>query len=84
MCSTVTIDEALLPAAKEHARRRGVTLYEIVNQALQRELAREPASESPELPVFRGGTGPAPGIELTSNRALQELLDEDPPPSGRQ
>jgi hypothetical protein len=26
--------------------------------------------------VFRGGTGPRPGIDLTSNRALHEVLDE--------
>jgi len=29
-----------------------------------------------ELPVFRGGNGPRPGVDLTSNRALYELLDE--------
>jgi hypothetical protein len=26
--------------------------------------------------VFRSGTGPRPGIDLTSNRALHEALDE--------
>ena len=31
----------------------------------------------PEVPVFDGGTGPRPGIDLSSNRALYEVLDED-------
>jgi hypothetical protein len=31
------------------------------------------------IPVFRGGTGPRPGIDLTSNRALYEVLDEGVP-----
>jgi len=26
--------------------------------------------------VFSGGTGPRPGIDLTSNRALHEALDD--------
>jgi hypothetical protein len=28
-----------------------------------------------EIPVFRDGTGPRPGINLSSNRALLEALD---------
>jgi len=31
------------------------------------------------LPVFRGGGGMRPGIDLTSNRALREALDADTP-----
>ncbi|CFA16504.1 PE-PGRS family protein [Mycobacterium tuberculosis] len=30
----------------------------------------------PTVPVFDAGTGPRPGIDLTSNRALSEVLDE--------
>ncbi len=51
----------------------------MVNQALQRELLGGPAAGGPETPVFRGGTGPAPGVELRSNAALYDLLDEDLP-----
>jgi hypothetical protein len=28
------------------------------------------------LPVFTAGTGPRPGVDLRSNRALAELLDD--------
>ncbi|MEA2189096.1 MAG: hypothetical protein QOK16_4107 [Solirubrobacteraceae bacterium] len=77
MRTTVTIDDELLEAAKHRARLRGQTLGGLIEAALRRELAL--ADEPPaavEIPVFRGGTGPRPGVDLTSNRALYELLDE--------
>jgi hypothetical protein len=70
------LDERLA-AAKRRARERGQTLREVVDAALQRELS-EPGHrrETPAVPVFRGGTGPRPGIDVSSNRALYETLDE--------
>jgi hypothetical protein len=77
MRTTVSISEELLIAAKRRARERGQTLGDVVDAALRRELSQpEPAAERPEVPVFRGGTGPRPGIDLRSNRALHEVLDE--------
>jgi hypothetical protein len=77
MRTTVTIADELLEAAKQRARARGQTLGGLVEDALRRELALtdEPPA-AVEIPVFRGGTGPRPGVDLTSNRALYELLDE--------
>lgn len=77
MRTTVSISDEVLAAAKRRARQRGQTLGEIVDAALRRELAvaGEP-SERPVVPVFRGGTGARPGLDLTSNRALHEALDE--------
>jgi hypothetical protein len=64
-------------AAKRRARERGQTLGELVDAALQRELNEAPSpSPPPPVPVFRGGSGPRPGIDLRSNRALLEALDE--------
>ena len=78
MRTTVSISDQVLVAAKRRARERGQTLGQFVDAALQRELNENPApGESPEVPVFRGGTGPRPGIDLRSNRALLEALDED-------
>ena len=43
---------------------------------LRRELVSDAARGTrPDVPVFTG-TGPRPGIDLTSNRALHEVLDE--------
>lgn len=76
MRTTVTIDDHLLQAARARARDRGVTLGAVVEDALRRELTRTPDAENVEIPVFRGGTGPRAGVDLRSNRALRDLLDE--------
>jgi len=46
-------------------------------------LAAPAPSSAPPIPVFRGGTGPRPGVDLTSNRGLHEVLDEDLAPDAR-
>ena len=77
MRTTVTISDELLKAARSRARATGQSLGSLLEAALRRELATR-ASEGvrPEVPVFRGGTGPRPGVDLTSNRSLHEALDE--------
>jgi hypothetical protein len=77
MRTTVSISDELLAAAKRRARERGQTLGEVVDAALRRELATaaEPG-DRPVVPVFEGGTGPRAGIDMSSNRALHEALDE--------
>lgn len=84
MRTTVSIDDELLESAKRRAAERGKTLGQVVEDALRRELAAlaSPAHR-PTVPVFRGGTGPRPGIDLTSNRALHEALDEGVDPLER-
>ncbi len=78
MRTTVAIDDELLAAAKHRARLRGETLGQVVEAALRRELAANGApGEAPPIPVFTGGTGPRRGIDLESNRALHEALDDD-------
>ena len=77
MRTTVSITDELLVAAKRRARELGVSLGEVIDAALRRELAlRATSAERPVVPVFDGGSGPRPGIDLTSNRALFEALDE--------
>ena len=80
MRTTVSIHDELLESAKLRARERGVTLSRLVEDGLRRELAavEEPGEITP-LPVFRGGHGLLPGVDITSNRALYELLDEGVP-----
>jgi hypothetical protein len=77
MRTTVAISDELLLAAKRRARDRGQTLGEVIESALRRELAiPTQRGERPAVPVFRGGSGPRPGLDLASNRALHEALDE--------
>ncbi len=75
MRTTVAIDDNVLAAARSAARRRGLTLGELVSEALRRELNQPVAMPAPPIPVFRGGGGPQPGVDLNSNRALAEFLD---------
>ena len=77
MRTTVSISDELLVAAKRRAREDGQTLGQVVDAALRRELSPDQVPEvGPPVPTFRGGTGPRPGIDLSSNRALYEVLDE--------
>ena len=77
MRTTVSISDELLVAAKQRARERGVSLGEVIDAALRRELAvPERAQTGPTVPIFDGGSGPRPGVDLTSNRALNEVLDD--------
>jgi hypothetical protein len=75
MRTTVSVDDHLLGAAKRRARERGQTLGQVIEGALRRELAEQAPTEPVAVPVFRGGDGPLPGVDLRSNRALREVLD---------
>jgi hypothetical protein len=78
MRTTVSISDELLAAAKRRARQRGQSLGSVIEDALRREFAASRDSgPRPTVPVFDGGSGPQPGLDLTSNRALYEVLDED-------
>lgn len=77
MRTTLSIDDHLLEQAKLRARSRGVSLGTVVEDALRRDLSRGgDGPQRPTIPTFVG-TGVQPGVDLTSNRALRELLDED-------
>lgn len=77
MRTTVSIDDELLTAARRRAHERGETLGQVVEAALRRELAGAAGADPlAPIPVFTGGTGPRPGIDLDSNRAVLEVLDE--------
>jgi hypothetical protein len=80
MRTTVSISDELLAAAKRRARERGQTLGEVLDRALRRELAGPAADVSaPPVPVFSGGSGPRPGLDLTSNAAMLEVLEDGRP-----
>lgn len=84
MRTTVSISDELLIAAKRLAHERGETLGAVIDAALRRELAIPVAcGERPAVPVFPGRGGPRPGVDLGSNRALHEVLDEGMPLDGR-
>ena len=80
MRTTISIADELLESAKLCAKERGTTLGALMEDALRRELSVSYESAGrPPIPIFRGGNGVRPGVDLTSNRALYELLDEGVP-----
>jgi hypothetical protein len=79
MRTTIAVDDNILAAAKRRARERGVSLGAVIEDALRAALARGREADRPPIPVFRGGTGVRPGIDVTSSRALLEALDADRP-----
>lgn len=81
MRTTVRIDDELYRALKERAARSGRTIAGIIEDALRRFLDtsdRHGAEPLPPLPTY-GGSGVLPGVDLTSNAALRDLMDGDEP-----
>lgn len=76
MRTTISLDDRLLRAAKRLAGQRGVTLSEVIADALRSQLAAKPAAgDRPfKLIVFKGD-GPHDGIDLDRTSALDELDD---------
>ena len=79
MRTTISIDENLLAAAKEQALLRRQTLSGLLEDALRAELGRHRVAERPTVPIFTEGSGPRPGVDVSSNRAIHDALDEDAP-----
>ena len=76
MRTTVNIDDRLLEWAKDVARDRELTLGDLLDEALRRLLMAPLHDEGPELPVFEGGGGVMPGIDLSSNRSMFDAMDD--------
>lgn len=74
MRTTVSIDDDLLRQAKVRAAEEGRTLSDIVNESLRERFVRRAAVE-PWKPVTFRGNGVRPGVDLTNNAALLDLMD---------
>lgn len=75
--TTIRLDDHLLRDAKSRAALEGRSLNDFVAEAVRAALlreVREPA-EVP-LPLFRGGRGLRPGVDLDDTAALLDLMDE--------
>jgi hypothetical protein len=81
MRTTFNLDDSLMIAAKKLAAETGETLTQIVSDALRERLTRPAASHRtrPKLPVFRG-SGLQPGVDMSSNAALLELMESQRDP----
>lgn len=74
MKTTLNLDDALMQAARERARRLGVTLTALISDALRKALAEPtPAEFRLDLPVTQGSRMPT--VDIDSNAAVEEYLD---------
>jgi hypothetical protein len=78
MRTTVRLDDALLERAKREAARRKITFTRLLEEGLHLALARRqeaPPRTPVSLPVFTGGGGTRPGIDLDDTSALLDAMD---------
>lgn len=79
MRTTVDVNDELLRAVKVYAAGERMTLKAAFERALRELLAGSAvsAANAPPIPVF-GGQGVQPGVDLTDNAALRDIMDAEP------
>ena len=78
MRTTIRLDDALLDQARREAQRRGDTLTALIEKGLRLELAHaKPDRRRPKvaIPVFRGGKGLQPGVDLNHSAGLLDIME---------
>jgi hypothetical protein len=80
MRTTLTIDDGLYRRAKARAAETGRSVGELIEDALRQAFDRPSATPSSiePLPTF-GGEGVVPGVDLSSNASIAEVMDEGTP-----
>ena len=80
MRTTISLEDGLLADAKARAARLGVTLSEVISDALRQSIACEhqPVALAP-LPAF-SGDGLLPGVDLDDSGSLWDADDVERPP----
>ncbi len=79
MRTTVRLDEKLLADAKQLALDTGRTLTQVIEDSLRIALAHKQEKKKAKpikLHTFKGGKGLQPGVDLSNNAALADLMDE--------
>ncbi len=77
MRTTIQLDDEVFRAFKQRAAERGTSLAHEIEEALRSELAacaEVAKSERYQVPTF-SGTAPVPGVDLNSNAALADILE---------
>ena len=80
MKTTLDIDDRLLTEAKVLAARERTSLTRLIEEGLSlrlRATLSRAGKVKVELPVFRGGGGPAQGVDANSNESLNDAADKD-------
>jgi Bacterial antitoxin of type II TA system, VapB len=74
--TTVSIDDDVLHEAKARAASEGTTLGELITEALRERLSRRPRrARGRYRAVTSGEGGPRPGVDITSNAAVRDVME---------
>ena len=80
MRTTVRLDDALARAAKMRAAEQGITLTRLIDESLRERLMHTPGGGGDvrplDFPIYGEG-GFRAGVDLSDNRALGDLMDDD-------
>ena len=77
MRTTVNIDPDVLRKAKQRAADEGRTLSDLVTETLRERLARRrPPGRGSFAAVTFGEGGTLPGVDVTNNAAVRDLMDD--------
>jgi len=77
MRTTIRLTDEFYEAVREHASQEGKTVTAYIEEALRAKLAAAaaPPEREPYKVVPYGQGGPRPGIDLTSNAQLEDIMD---------
>jgi hypothetical protein len=77
MRTTINVDDQLLMQAKAQAAASGVTLTQLIEDALRESLIRRENVENRERVrmITMKGTGTRPGIDLDNSQSLLEIME---------
>src|SRR5262245_4464507 len=78
MRTTINVDEQLLVQAKAQAATLGITLTQLIEDALRKSLMRrEHVEQRGRVRLINmSGTGTRPGIDLDHSHMLMEIMDQ--------
>jgi hypothetical protein len=84
MRTTIRIQDELYRKVKVRAAESGRTLGEVIEDAVRSALLPRASgpSELPRLPTYGSG-GTLPGVDISNNAALLDLMEEDLPLDAR-
>ena len=78
MRTTIRIHDDLYAQVRSRAASSGRSIGEVIEDALRRAFADGGQPDAPDvepLPTY-GGSGVMPGVDLTSNAALADAMDD--------
>ena len=74
--TTVRLEPRLLKDAKRYALERNKTLTAVIEEALRDKLCeKEKVEPEPFVLVTHDGGGTQPGVDLSNNSMLQDIMD---------